>query len=710
MRRLSILIVCILVAFFCCGQQNYNWYFGSTAGIKFIPTGTSPVPSIITNSAMVATEGCSSICDDMGRMLFYTNGRTIYNKLNRIMANGSGLAGHESALQSCIIVPLPNNTSLFYVFTADAIENDYINGYRYSIVDMTGDGGNGIVTAKNILLYAPSSERLTAARHANGIDVWIITNDSSSNTFRSWLLTCTGLQAAPVVSVTGIVLNQYLEMNTGVMKVSPDGKQLCQTHFPDQNSSNTQNFFQLFDFDNATGIISNPKSINVAQYRYFACEFSPDSRLLYLTKSGPELDQFQCKLPTASQVIASVVVIPAVPALCGLQLAPDGKIYLSDRTSRLSVISSPNSPGISCNYESTKVDLLGNFGGLNMPSFVNDMSVDVNHYFDVRILDTCDGLIQFTGHTSFSGPVIWSWDFGDGATSSLQNPQHIFSDIRNLYTVRLTITPAVLCGFITKTKFIFPAGLVLKAGFNIINNCDSVYVRFENTSTRFPEIPLQYNWNFGDGNTSTESNPIHTYANPGTYSVKLKIKTSAPCLDDSVTKSLDITRLNIQASADQVVDEGNSVQLNVTGAGTNLRWEPAKWLNSGVISNPVATPLDDIMYIVTATNDAGCKDTDTVYIKVNPKTNIYVPSAFTPNNDGKNDRFKPVLSLQYTINSFMVYNRWGDVVYSSTTGDEGWNGTIKGLQQDTGIFVWVLKITDRKNQVINRKGIVMLIR
>ena len=86
--------------------------------------------------------------------------------------------------------------------------------------------------AKNILLHASCTERMTAVRHANGISVWVITNDNNSNTFRAWLVGCNGLQATPVVSNTGVVLDQDIIVNTGMMKVSPDGKQLCQTHFP----------------------------------------------------------------------------------------------------------------------------------------------------------------------------------------------------------------------------------------------------------------------------------------------------------------------------------------------------------------------------------------------------------------------------------------------------------------------------------------------
>jgi hypothetical protein len=125
---------------------------------------------------MVAPEGSSSICDANGQLLFYSNGETIYNRNHNIMLNGDKLSGNISSVQSCLIVPVPGNDSIYYLFTSDAIENGYTKGYSYSIVNMRRDNGNGEVIVKNTLLYAPSTERLTAARHANAVDIWVITN------------------------------------------------------------------------------------------------------------------------------------------------------------------------------------------------------------------------------------------------------------------------------------------------------------------------------------------------------------------------------------------------------------------------------------------------------------------------------------------------------------------------------------------------------
>jgi hypothetical protein len=135
---------------------------------------------------------------------------------------------------------------------------------------MSGDGGLGDVVSKNNRLWASGSERITAIRHANGTDVWIITNDLNSNIFRAWLMTCNGFTATnPVVSVIGAIMNQNPLMNVGVMKGSPDGRFLCQTHFPftDANSG-APNFAQLFDFDNASGVISNVRRINFPATHY----------------------------------------------------------------------------------------------------------------------------------------------------------------------------------------------------------------------------------------------------------------------------------------------------------------------------------------------------------------------------------------------------------------------------------------------------------
>src|SRR5437868_1964390 len=95
-------------------KESYNWYFGANAGITF---NTDP-PTALTNGAINTTEGCSSISDDKGNLLFYTDGMTVWNKNHQVMDNGSGLNGDNRSTQSAVVIKLPESNSLYYIFTA----------------------------------------------------------------------------------------------------------------------------------------------------------------------------------------------------------------------------------------------------------------------------------------------------------------------------------------------------------------------------------------------------------------------------------------------------------------------------------------------------------------------------------------------------------------------------------------------------------------
>src|SRR5215212_7445630 len=109
-------------------QQGNIWYFGNFAGLSFNKTPPAPIADGQLNSL----EGTSVICDANGDLLFYTNGRIVFNGNHDLLLNGSGLKGHPSSYQSSIIVPKPGSSTIYYIFTADAWENDGKGGYCYS--------------------------------------------------------------------------------------------------------------------------------------------------------------------------------------------------------------------------------------------------------------------------------------------------------------------------------------------------------------------------------------------------------------------------------------------------------------------------------------------------------------------------------------------------------------------------------------------------
>jgi gliding motility-associated-like protein len=308
------------------------------------------------------------------------------------------------------------------------------------------------------------------------------------------------------------------------------------------------------------------------------------------------------------------------------------------------------------------------------------------------------------------GVVNWFWDFGDGTTSTLKDPQHVFPATGQFYNVKLTIRSATACGFIEKAKNVAPAGVVVDPHFDFISSCDSGHVRYINTSVIYPaDTTVQFEWEFGDGSTSNLVNPVHSYASGGVYNVKLTIRSSNTCLNRTISRTLDFQTLDIQVSPGQTIDVGQTVQLSVSG-GSTFQWKPATWLSNASIANPVAQPQDNVTYVVTAKNDAGCVDIDSVKIHVNLADGVYVPGGFTPGNDGLNDFLRPILSRHYVLERFIVYNRWGQQIFTTSADGKGWDGNWNGVAQVNGVYVWIVIVKDLSGRKIEKKGTTTLIR
>lgn len=162
--------------------------------------------------------------------------------------------------------------------------------------------------------------------------------------------------------------------------------------------------------------------------------------------------------------------------------------------------------------------------------------------------------------------------------------------------------------------------------------------------------------------------------------------------------------------ADTIVVKGQPLHLHATG-GNSYLWAPAKWLNSDTIQNPTALPQDNIRYTVTATSVNGCTASD--FIDVNVyfiEPDIYVPNTFTPNGDGKNDIFRPILIGMKALRVFRVYNRFGQLLYSTADIGAGWDGTFRGKGQDPATYVWYAEAITYTGDVRFKKGSVVLVR
>lgn len=208
------------------------------------------------------------------------------------------------------------------------------------------------------------------------------------------------------------------------------------------------------------------------------------------------------------------------------------------------------------------------------------------------------------------------------------------------------------------------------------------------------------------------ANPVSTKP-PASIRYLVYVRDTLGCPKPSVDTVLVKVYPPIMANAgprDTSVVEGEPLQLSGSG-GAFYKWEPPLFLTNSGTSNPVSLPQNNIEYVLTVSNEAGCVGTDTILVKLYFVTpDFYIPNAFSPNGDGKNDVFRPILLGMKSLDRFAVYNRWGQMLFSTTTIGHGWDGTFAGKGQDAATFVWYIEGVDYKNNRIRKRGTVVLIR
>ncbi|MFN5442875.1 MAG: hypothetical protein ACK48V_01455, partial [Crocinitomicaceae bacterium] len=363
LKRLFILIIIVYNIEFVFSQlETQNWYFGLNAGISF----ASNPPVALTDGQLSTNEGCASFSDSKGNLLFYTDGIKVYNRLHQQMPNGFGLSGNPSSAQSAIILPKLGSEVLYYVFTVDAEGGPL--GFRYSLIDMSMNNGLGDVvnSTKNTLLFAPSVEKIVILKHSNGIDYWVIAHGLNNNYYYAYLIDCEGVNP-PVISKTGQIEGKP---GWGYMSVSSDGKKIA--------SAMCFKGFELLDFDNNTGIISNPILLYQPNSGSYGVAFSPNNKLLYgCNAESGEIFQWDLQSSNATTIISSRKIIgKAKGSYLGyiggaIQLGLDGKLYIPQcGESYLSVIENPNQIGISCNLKYNVINLNGRIATFGLPPFV----------------------------------------------------------------------------------------------------------------------------------------------------------------------------------------------------------------------------------------------------------------------------------------------------------------------------------------------------
>ncbi|MDI6032813.1 T9SS type B sorting domain-containing protein [Flavobacterium sp. LB2P84] len=486
------------------------WYFGNKAGLDF----NSGSPVALTDGKLVTKEGCTSISDKNGNLLFYTDGRVVYNKNHQIMPNGSGLLGHNSSTQSAIIVPKPNNPYIYYIFTVDqplpvnADDNPLNdrdppnNGLNYSQVDIRLNNGLGDIvnTESNVHLvtYNPNdseeakykcSEKITAVQHGDGVSFWVITH--FINNFYAFKISTQGVNKNPVKTMTNlkILLGGYLPNAIGYLKASPNGKKIVIANNASRRTNengpkgnpirNTGNVL-LYDFDSSTGKTSNEITL-LSNSNPYGVEFSSKTKKLYVTANQFNADgetilessliQYNLK---STNIPISKTIIDTSPLIAGaLQLAIDEKIYRAgyvttdNLRNKLSVINNPELDGTSCNYIPNAVNLKTGSSEQGLPPFITSLFL---YAFSYEFNCLGDATHFYSNSVEKIDSVLW--DFGDGFTSTAIDAYHTYAQAGDYKVTLIKTVNGEDREPLEKTITIYDAPKILLTAYKL-TQCDT---------------------------------------------------------------------------------------------------------------------------------------------------------------------------------------------------------------------------------------------
>ncbi|MBK8845681.1 MAG: hypothetical protein IPO27_03595 [Bacteroidetes bacterium] len=504
MKKALLIVYCIIIVLQGQAQKSYNqWFFGSNCGLDF----NSGAAMSIGYGALNSSEGVATWCDSNGKVRIYTDGLTVYDSSHAAMPNGNGLGGGASSSQSAIIVPKPGSQTMFYVFTVDGDGS-------YSELDLSLNNGKGDITIKNVSLQTNLTEKLCALKHANGVDYWVLYHGFNNSDYYAYLVTSIGVSTNAIISSVGLSHSNQI----GYMKANRQGTKLaCAIRYMDT--------YELCDFDNATGIVSNPIPFPAIYPHSYGVEFSLDGKYLYVSRglAAGEIRQFDISSGVAATIFASDYLVGSVnSSTCGaLQMGPDKKIYNCGwGNNYLSCINNPENGGAACNFVLQQTTL-SNVANGGLPNIIFGF-LQVATIQNFCLGDTTTFLIADS--SGFAGV---SWDFGDPGSGPLNNSynydaSHYYSSpgTYNVQLVTVSLSAAVDTQYYQVE--IVPCGSVV-AAFASSDTlfCDKNCIDFFDQS-QFNPTTWQWTFTGASPATSTDQNPTGIcYNNFGSFDVTL---------------------------------------------------------------------------------------------------------------------------------------------------------------------------------------------
>lgn len=318
---------------------------------------------------------------------------------------------------------------------------------------------------------------------------------------------------------------------------------------------------------------------------------------------------------------------------------------------------------------------------------------------------------------SLGNIVNWQWDFDDTNNSLVQNPQNLYA-ASGIYDVQLIVTSDSACSDTIIKQVHVNAYPVVDFRISPLDGCVPLQVNGFDLSTIEPgETIASYNWVFSDGGTSADQNAVHIFGSDGIFSVSLTVTSDDGCATTKDSINIITVFPKPNAAFSYSPQPTNVFDRNIIFTDLSLGANQWEWdfgdFTYDVSQSPEHLYPDSGHYLVEqiVTNQFGCKDTVAHLIIIDGAFALYIPSAFTPNNDNLNDTFSPS-GFGFTTFAFRIYNRWGQQVFSTFTYGESWDGTSQtsGKEMPNDLYVYSIEVTDFKNERHKYNGTVTLVK
>jgi len=678
-------------------NQNKNWHFGIGISINF-----NVLPLTVVQSNIDVIEGAAAVSDDNGQLLFYTMGCKIWNKNGVQMPNATGLLGNGpfigpisgSGYRSVQIIKHPGNPDQYYVVSGDAYEQPTRN-LQYSLVDMSLDNGLGDVVPgqKNIQIMSNCSEYLSVFRGNDCKSYWLIAraeNPQSARPMYAFKVDQNGFNNTPVISTPPSTLGSagYDELYL----------------LNDLETAVGINFGNVISmkFDGSTGFFSNfqqvPNYIPGVGELNGNFTLSLDRTKMYIVESYSsdvyQYDLNQIADPTAFLNSRTLAIngYGVGDRFTAMRAGPDGHLYLirknssSALMSKITRMTNANGPVTNTTYDNNFLDYFHPWGAYTIGYFCLGVDVASNPPADTVQNPATDTLLCFDESVVLQSSIAHaaSYEWSDGS-----NQRALTASAPGTYWVSSFYNcQTVIDTFIVRnTSFTLqlPPDTLICEGQSVI--LDAYHPAIET-----------YTWNTGAATASV------SVSEPGKYFVTA---TSGRCiLADTFELSTQKAVLEL-SQGDTTICNTNPIEIT---AQCNL---PSTYIWSDGTQGPTITPSTTGTYTVTASNVCGdiSKGLD-INIK-DCYCELWLPTAFSPNGDGLNDVFVPKIApgCSFSHYKFKVYNRYGQLIFSTNQAGLGWDGTMLNRAAEAGIYYYIVEYSNRysdENKLY--KGDISLIR